>query len=124
MVGDGINDSPALALADIGVSLKGGSDIATETAPMVLMNDNLHLIPDAVEISKKTMSTIHQNFRWIIGLNSLAALIAVIGMGSPLSIALMHNGTTVGVTMNALRPMLEGDRSPGPKINDSTPRKS
>ncbi len=124
MVGDGINDSPALALADIGVSLKGGSDIATETAPMVLMNDNLHLIPDAVEISKKTMSTIHENFRWIIGLNSLAALIAIMGMGSPLSIALMHNGTTVGVTMNALRPMLEGSRSSSPKINDSTPQKS
>jgi Cu2+-exporting ATPase len=107
MVGDGINDSPALAISDVGVSFKGGSDIAQETAPVVLMDENLHLITDAIDISKETMRTIDLDFKAIIGINSLAALIALVGMGSPLSIALIHNGTTVGVTMNALRPIFK-----------------
>lgn len=122
MIGDGINDSPALALADVGVSFKGGSDIAQETAPVVLMDENLNLITDAIDISKKTMRTIHQNFKAIIGVNSLAALIAVIGMGSPLSIALIHNGTTVAVTMNALRPIFEKLPSPPSDKKSQPPR--
>lgn len=105
MVGDGINDSPALSFADLGVSLKHGSDIARETADLLLMRGRLDDLLTAREISLEAMALLKLNFRLIISINSLALAMAVMGVAPPLFSAALHNAGTVGVALHALKPL-------------------
>lgn len=105
VVGDGINDSPALAFADISISLKAGSDVAQETADIVLHGD-LHGLPDAVDLAREAMTLIRQNVGLVVVPNAVGMLGASLGLVGPLAATAVNNGSSVVAALNGLRPLL------------------
>ncbi|HEY9666315.1 MAG TPA: heavy metal translocating P-type ATPase, partial [Coleofasciculaceae cyanobacterium] len=104
--GDGINDSPALAYAEVSVSFANGSEVARETADVVLMENNLRGLPEAIAIARQAMELIHQN-TGIVAIPNLAALVLAVAVGiDPLAATLVNNGSTVVAGINGLRPLL------------------
>ena len=106
-VGDGLNDSVALAYADVSISFEKGSDVARETADVVLMNNDLESLLEAIAIARETQRLIEQNTALVVGPNLIAlGLASTVGL-NPLLATIVHNGSAIAAGLNSLRPLLQ-----------------
>ena len=115
MIGDGINDSPALSASDAGIAISDGAEIARQIADITIAGDDLQKIVVLKSLSDKLMKRIRFNYRTIVGFNSGLIVLGLLGILSPSASALLHNASTIALGLNGTTKLIT-DKSTTDKL--------
>jgi Cu2+-exporting ATPase len=121
VIGDGINDSPALAHADVAISLHGGTEAARHSANIVLTDDDLLRLPEAIKIARGAMGLVKQNLSLAVVPNSAGLALAAFGLVGPAGATLLNNGSAIAAALNSLRPLYVDSWSQAEPVDNDEP---